>query len=164
MKRTSILAIGFSALLGFGVLAPGCGSDSDNGKKDSSVDTKKMDAAAPDGLKGTGGVLGGTGGALGTGGATVIAGSGGSTGAGGATTVPKDSGLDGPKLDVGSDRFSDGRDVSIAEGGPEVQNRDVALDQQLDKAPLLDVTVDSEPAGVDVGVGVDVGGVDSNID
>jgi hypothetical protein len=163
MKRTSVLAIGFSVLLGFGVLAPGCGSDSDNGKKDSSVDTKKMDAA-PDGLKGTGGVMGGTGGALGTGGATVIAGTGGSTGAGGATTLPDGSPDSGPKLDVGNDRGGDGRDVSIAEGGPEVQNRDVALDQQLDKTPVTDVSIDGQPMGVEVGVGVDVGGVDGGID
>jgi hypothetical protein len=168
MKRTSILAIGFGMLLGFGMLTPGCGSDSDNGKKDSSVDTKKADGSV-DGPKGTGGALAGTGGALGAGGATVIPGSGGRTGAGGATTIIPDGGrdaIDGPPVgrDVAVERTGDTRDVPIlpAEVGIEAPRVEVSIDKPADVPPPSDVAMDGEPVVIDGSI--DTQGVDGGID
>jgi hypothetical protein len=165
MKRTYLLTIGFGMLLGVGMLTPGCGDSDDNGKKDSSVDTKKADGAAPgiDGPKGTGGSITGAGGALGTGGSTGIVGSGGSTGAGGSTTIP-DGGKDAVdaqpvRLDVGADRGSDSRDVAIGEAGAETVRIDGSTDQV--DAPASDVALDG-PAGIDGSI--DTEGVDGGID
>ena len=170
MKRTSIFAIGLGMLLGFSVLTPGCGDDGDSTQKDSSVDTRKSDAAVgPMGtggsMRGTGGSMRGAGGAMGLGGTTVISGKGGSMGMGGAMTKP-DGGTDARivRRDAAADTRirRDTRDAfpQLVEVGIDVPGMDV----MGDGAPPRDVALDSEPAGIDGAIdteeGIDVGGID----
>lgn len=162
MKRNYVLVLGLGILLGAGLLAPGCGSDSGNGSTghdggtDAKLDGKGLDGAGTGGVKGTGGALGsggavvdgGNGGALGTGGAV---GNGGATGTGGAVV-----------LDGGVDSGVDSGTV-VTQDGP--TNKDADLDVPLPNPDGPDAAIDEQP-GIDGMIipQVDTGSLDGSLD
>lgn len=154
MKRNSLLVLGFSAVLGFGLFGVGCSDDSSS-PKDGSTDTKSTGGAiATGGNKGTGGAvvtggITGSGGAVVTGGAT---GSGGATGTGGTTTIV-DGGKD-TKMDVGTPvDTSDASDVPItpADGGIDsgIDMSITPIDSGIDTSAIDGAAIDG---GVDGGI------------
>jgi hypothetical protein len=170
MKRNSLVVLGLSAVLGFGLFGIGCSDDSKPANTDGSTDAKS-DAVSFADAKGTGGAGGATGaggaidagGGVSTGGVTGAGGSpstGGVTGAGGSTAV----------LDGGHDSSPDlkGIDGSNVDGADAPINNDlppVIVDGGVD-AP--DTSITPVDTGIDIGAldsqGIDGEGIDGGID
>jgi hypothetical protein len=176
MKRNSLVVLGLSAVLGFGLFGVGCSDDSktttDSGAGGS--DAKGIDSAVGTGGKGAGGATG-TGGAVGsggsldggggssTGGVTGAGGSstGGATGAGGSSTA-FDGGPDLKGIDVGN---TDAVDAPINHDLPPVVV-DGGVDAPDTSITPVDTGIDIgavDGAGID-GASIDGAGLDGGID
>jgi hypothetical protein len=158
MKRNSLVVLGLSAVLGFGLFGIGCSDDSVPAKTDGSTDAKS-DSAGPDGPKGSGGAIGtggaiGNGGAIGTGGALDGGNTGGVTGTGGTPSTGGATGAGGSTaLDGGSPDLK----------GIDVGNADAADAPANDLAPVVvDGGVDAPDTSITpVDTGIDIGAVDT---
>jgi hypothetical protein len=164
MKRNSLVVLGLSAVLGFGLLGIGCSDDSKPAAKTDGGTDAKTDALATGGAKSTGGTTG-AGGAVGSGGA-IDAGSGGaggnpSTGGAGGSTVAIDGGPDSSTDLKGIDGSNvDGADAPINNDLPPA-----VVDGGVD-AP--DTSITPVDTGIDLGAvdgeGIDGQGIDGGID
>ena len=151
MKRNSLVVLGLSAVLGFGLFGIGCSDDSTPAKTDGSTDAK-TDSASPDGPKGSGGAIG-TGGALDGGSTGGVTGTGGNPSTGGATGAGGSTALDASSPDLRS------IDVGNADAADAPVNNDLApvvVDGGVD-AP--DTSITPVDTGIDIGA-VDTQGID----